>query len=79
MLPASEDSRSCPPLDCGSSTLPAHPPQCPDLSNAGLIRSGSHNCYTDTGHPAIALDQSVPAHLGTSCSYHQQSLCLNTG
>ncbi|KAM5332403.1 LOW QUALITY PROTEIN: myelin regulatory factor-like protein [Glossophaga mutica] len=60
-------------------TLPAHPQQCPHLSDAGLLHRSSHDCYPDVSHPATALDQSVPSHLGTSCSYHQQPLCLSTG
>ncbi|XP_023376547.1 myelin regulatory factor-like protein isoform X1 [Pteropus vampyrus] len=61
-------------------TLPAHPPQrWSEMSDSGLIHSGSHNCYPSTSHPATALDQSVSSHLGINCSYHQQPRCHSPG
>ncbi|XP_012874098.1 PREDICTED: myelin regulatory factor-like protein [Dipodomys ordii] len=53
--------------------LPAHPLQSMSLmSNSGQTHSSFHDCYPDTSHP---LHQTVPSHLGISCSFHPQPLC----
>nr|XP_014714024.2 myelin regulatory factor-like protein [Equus asinus] len=55
--------------------LPAHLPQgSSEMSDPGRIHSSFHTCYPDASHLPTPLDQSVPSHLGMSCSYRQQPL-----
>lgn len=53
--------------------LPAHlAHSSSEMSDSGHTQSTLHSCYSDPSHLMPPLDQSVPSHLGISCSYHQQ-------
>lgn len=53
--------------------LPAHlAHSSSEMSDSGHTQSTLHSCYSDPSHLMLPLDQSVPSHLGISCSYHQQ-------